>query len=195
MGSHKLVGKSALYDEIVRVPLVVATLGDRLRVRKNKRTSNVLVSGVDLLPTLCDYTGAELPRHCHGHSLRPLVEGRRPEHWPEHVYSECDFYSRMVCTKHYKYIVEYMPNDGDDIMPPCRGTHRVGCEQLFDLAKDPRETMNLTDASAYGEILARHRVLFLNQEGQLDRVRVPHEFGTHSVRNLADKLRRGYGLA
>jgi arylsulfatase A-like enzyme len=37
---------------------------------------DVLVSSVDLFPTLLDYAGIEIPEHVAGMSLRPFIEGR-----------------------------------------------------------------------------------------------------------------------
>ena len=69
------------------------------------------------------------------------------------MHAESAFYSRIICTRDYKYIMEYRPNDGEDTMPPCGDTHHVGCEHLFNLAADPGETVNLADTNGYREIL------------------------------------------
>jgi len=145
--AHRWVVKLMLYEEPATVPLVVSWRGvtpaggaDRVH----------LVSGLDVLPTMCAYAGIGLRDDFMGMSLRPLIEnpglpGR------EFVVTELASDSqdttkkgRMVRTQRYKYIAFSF------------GTRP---EMLFDLAADPGETNNLAlRESAQGE-LDRHRKL------------------------------------
>jgi arylsulfatase A-like enzyme len=76
MGSHRLIAKCTMFEEAVRVPMLLRLPGQR-RPRRIARP----VSQIDLVPTLLDLMGCEAPPHLQGRSLRPLLAGRRP---PDH---------------------------------------------------------------------------------------------------------------
>jgi len=171
MACHKTIGKQTLYDEVVRVPLVWATLGDKLPIAKGRRDSTHMVSGVDFVPTVCDYAGIA-PFENRGRSLRPLVEGRTPSAWRDYVFAESSFYSRMVCTRDYKYIMEYVPGQIGERTPPGLGTHEIGGQQLFDLNNDPGETRNLAYTQVHQQTLEEHRTILVEHEAQLVRRQV-----------------------
>jgi arylsulfatase A-like enzyme len=46
---------------------------------------------VDVMPTLLDLAGLEVPRQCQGRSLRPWLEGTVPDGWRTAVHWEFDF--------------------------------------------------------------------------------------------------------
>jgi arylsulfatase A-like enzyme len=76
-------GRSPLYDEITRVPLLISVPGMR------RRRVPGLVCHPDLMPTVLGLAGAEAPKGIYGRSLLPLIRGgRRPVHeivissWP-----------------------------------------------------------------------------------------------------------------
>ena len=58
-----------MYEELVRVPLVISWPG---KIRPAR--SDALVSLIDLLPTLCDLAGVPAPTAVDGLSLRPVLE-------------------------------------------------------------------------------------------------------------------------
>lgn len=155
MGRHKTFGKSTPYDEVCRVPFVVATLGS-LKIGKNRRDETHLVSGVDLGRTVCDYAQADGSALPHGKSLRPLVEGNNVP-WREFVYIESHIYMHIVTDGKIKYVREYIENDRVSGLPPCAKTHKTGVEQLFDLAYDPNEGRNLAKDPEYTPQLDRMR--------------------------------------
>jgi len=128
-GAHGLPFKGpCMYRELVEVPLAIRWPGT---IRAGQ-VCDAMVSNVDIFPTLCDLAGIETPRGVQGRSLRPLLEGRRPEDWRNYVVSE--YYSkqrwanpiRMVQTDRWKYV-----------------RYRRWGEELYDLASDPDELENL----------------------------------------------------
>ncbi len=146
-GRHKLVTKNYLYDEAAKVPLVVAAPGAGRGGREGQR----LVSGLDILPTVCDYAGLETPPHMRGWSLRPLLEGKGK--WSrDFAPAEVTIAGRMVRTTRYKYIA-YV-NDP--------------VEQLFDMQADPGETKNLATEANHADALKHHRTLLADWEQSLD---------------------------
>ena len=126
-GAHGLPYKGpAMYDELVRVPLVISW-PNRIRPAR----SEALVSLIDVLPTLCDLVGVQFPRDVDGLSLRPILE-RRARDVRQTVFAE--YYGKqswrvpiwMVRTVRSKYV------------------RYVGYgEEFYDLAADPGELRNL----------------------------------------------------
>ncbi len=90
-GSHQMFQKFSLYEESVRVPFIISCLGDGITVRKDQFDDTYFVSGVDLLPTICDYAGIDIPEICQGMSLRPLVEGQDIP-WRDYAYIESNYW-------------------------------------------------------------------------------------------------------
>ena len=140
-GQHQMFQKFTLYEESVRTPLVVASLGDRLPVEQGRRLDH-LVTGVDLPATVCDYAGIPAPPRCLGRSLRPLVEGRDAP-WRDAVQIESNYWGRALVTASHKYVTEYRPKQVEDYVPPGPDSAEHGLEQLFDLQADPGETLSL----------------------------------------------------
>ncbi|MDZ5458545.1 sulfatase family protein [Azohydromonas lata] len=76
-GQHRLKeGKGWLYEEDIRVPLVVRGPG----LPAGRRVSR-LVANVDLAPTFADIAGADVPHFVDGRSLLPLLAGASPARW------------------------------------------------------------------------------------------------------------------
>ncbi len=145
LGAHRLIQKTALYEEAVRVPLLVRAPGGRPGA-----VVSALASGLDLYPTLCDYAGVAPPFACPGLSLRPAVESGVPDRWRDHLVAETRFGreqgtdGRLVRTDRFKYVVYET------------GRHR---EQLYDLTADPGEMVNLAYDDRHAGTLRAHREL------------------------------------
>ena len=147
VAAHKWVTKLMLWEEIVRVPFVMRFPGV---VPAGRVDSTHLVSGLDLLPTLCEFANIEAPAGIDGQSLRPVIEnpnlpGRN------NVVTELQAFmddetkkGRMIRTVRYKYITF---------------SHGQRPEMLFDLETDPGETKNLAYLASYREVLSEHRQL------------------------------------
>ncbi|MBN2449272.1 MAG: sulfatase-like hydrolase/transferase [Lentisphaeria bacterium] len=190
MGRHMAIGKSRFYEEVVKVPLMVATLGDGLPVRKGVQDSTHLVSGIDLARTCCDYAGADSSALAHGCSLRPLVETGEDAGWRAMVYAESSCYSHMVCDGRYKYVRGYEEDGEVGGNPPTHGTHPVGVEQLFDLEADPGEQTNLAYAVGSQTQLARMRTALDAEEAELRPLRpVPGRVGLSFMKDSTAFIR------
>ena len=139
LGSHKHFEKAGtMYDEVFRIPLLMKMPMARSEVREVPEFVRLL----DLMPTLVELAGVELPQPVDGRSLVPLLSGERPTGWPDSVYSQhhgevWGYQSqRMVRTKRHKYV--YNPHDLDE---------------LYDLDKDPGELQNLVAEPGYRDVL------------------------------------------
>ncbi|AQQ71579.1 Choline-sulfatase [Limihaloglobus sulfuriphilus] len=191
MARHWGVGKSTFYEETVKVPFVVAALGDVLRVRKNVKDTEHLVSGIDFGRTVCDYAGADGAKLPHGRSLRSLVERGKSDGWREYVYAESSVYMHMVSDGRFKYIRSYEENEGFTGLPPSMQTHRMGVEQLFDLQEDPDEQHNLAYENASQPLLEKLRSVMDEKEAARIPLRpVPHETGLNWMKRNTDIIRK-----
>jgi arylsulfatase A-like enzyme len=149
LGAHRWNQKWTLYEESVRVPLIM-NLPGRIPTQQVDR-EHLVSNGLDLFPTICDYAGVEAGSDLPGTSLRTLVEGGRASSWRAYLASETRFSDvwrglgtegRMIRTSRYKYVVYSW------------GAYR---EQLFDLESDPGEMTNLAVEKRYYSLLENHR--------------------------------------
>ncbi len=149
LAHHQMVRKSSFYDEAVRVPLLLSWPA---HIPENRTDTSHLVSGLDIMPTLCDYAGIKAPANMRGASLRAALEGNG-RFSRDFIVSEVSSNTgRMVRTQRYKYI-----------------TYRKDLvEQLFDMKNNPGETKNLATSSAHASMLAEHKKLLKDWERRLD---------------------------
>lgn len=141
-GAHRLEAKEVLYEEATRVPFVMSYKGVIPEGRVD--SAHLVSTGLDLLPTLCDFAGIELPPVAlDGRSIRSLAEGRSPGDWRKYVVAE-SWGDRMIRTQRFKY---------------CRYSSGTHAEQLTDLAVDPGEMNNLAELAAYEGTLKEHQEL------------------------------------
>ena len=139
--SHRLASKSFHYEESIGVPFIMKYKGD---IPAGAVDGEHLVStGIDILPTLCDYAGVQIPEHLIGKSLRRVAAGKAVADWREYVVAEGDRW-RMLRSENYKYASCSDPDSK---------------ETLVNLKTDPGEMRNLVDHPEYQEILRQHRKL------------------------------------
>ena len=137
--AHRIEHKTTFYEEATRVPLIIRYPG-RAKAGQVDR-EHLVSSGIDLIPTLCDYAGVAPPEDLEGRSLRPLAEGREAGPWRESLLVENEI-GFMVHTGRYKY------------RRYDTGENR---EMLNDLQVDPGEMKNFAGDPAYEKILEEHR--------------------------------------
>lgn len=138
--------------------------------------SDSLVSNVDVMPTLLDAAGAEIPAVVQGKSQLGLLRGARQNgSLSQAIYAEKTYhehYDPMRClrTDRYKYIRNFaerpklvLPSDvynspsrQANIDDESLWTHRAE-EELYDLASDPEEQENLISDPALAETIACFR--------------------------------------
>ncbi|GIU87280.1 MAG: hypothetical protein KatS3mg009_1795 [Acidimicrobiia bacterium] len=146
-GEHRLVAKGHLYDESVRVPLLVRGPGVR------PGPLDRLTSNVDLAPTIAEWAGIEVPAGTFdGTSFAGALRGE-PGEGPEQVLLRGCRTQRAPGDATEEEADEQQACGGhSDAMPDAWGvrtrTHKYveyedGSVQLFDLAHDPYELTNL----------------------------------------------------
>jgi len=139
-GAHRLVGKWNMYEESIRVPLIIRDprLPDSLHGHREQ-----MVLNIDLAPTMLAMAGVPVPQTMQGSDLQPILRepgaSGRKDWYYEHdtVGFEDPAKGRPlprcegVRTERWKYI-RY------------KDTNPVQ-EELFDLSSDPREEHNLVN--------------------------------------------------
>lgn len=186
-GSHQLFQKFALYEESVHVPFIMSCLGDGITVEKDRFDETHFVSGVDLIPTVCDYADIDPPEGIQGMSLRPLAEAKKVA-WRDFAYIESNYWGRAIVTDNYKYITEYIPKDSD-YLPPGPDAQQLGLAQLFDRNADPYEKVNLVNNPKYKNIVNSCIEKLLDQESQLNRQQIIHPGPQKIISNWGKRLR------
>ena len=133
LGAHRLTNKGpAMYDEIARIPLIVRGPG----VPPGSRNRSV-TSHLDILPTMLDLAGLPVPPAMPGRSMRGTLLSGSPET------------GRDAFVEYHRYEVdherfgEYQP-----IRCLVRGPWKLvlnlhTTDELYNLERDPRETVNL----------------------------------------------------
>jgi arylsulfatase A-like enzyme len=170
--NHGLASKGVFYEESIRVPFIIAD--DGLTAGRNAGrnagridTETLVNTGLDIVPTCCDYAGVPAPDGCIGTSVRPAVEGGNVPSPRSYVAAE-NGNGRMIRSRRYKYTVYEGLEEG----PALR-------EILTDLESDPGELRNLAVDDASGDTLREHRRMMrqwfetTNDEGGLRDFVVP----------------------
>lgn len=131
LGTHDLWAKRFFYEESARVPMILVAPPGEERV-PHHNTDDRLVGWQDIMPTLLDLAGIDIPDNVEGRSM--VGEGRR-----EYLYGERGEEgdaTRMIREERYKLIYYPVGN-------------RV---QLFDLQEDPLELKDLGGLPEFQEI-------------------------------------------
>ncbi|MCC5829290.1 MAG: sulfatase-like hydrolase/transferase [Phycisphaeraceae bacterium] len=143
LGEHGVWEKQKFYEGSARVPLVIRAPG--LLPQGARIDANV--SLCDMFATLCDLAGLETPEGLDSRSLLPLATGAAMD-WPDEA---CSFFLQQgysnVMIKQGPLKYQWYEHEEQGRMP----------EVLFDLAKDPLETVNFIDEPDRAGDLARFR--------------------------------------
>jgi arylsulfatase A-like enzyme len=143
LGERQLAGKWLMYDNSIRVPLIVYDP----RVKKHQDV-DLMALNIDVPATILDLAGVEQPESWHGKSLMPVVTGQqkslnRDTVLIEHLWEFKDIPpSEGVRTNEWKYF---------------RYVNDKSWEELYNLKTDPKETNNLANNPEYRNVLENLR--------------------------------------
>lgn len=91
MGDHWLVEKLGWWDESYRVPLIVVDPRPEADATRGT-TVDRFTESVDVMPTLCEWLGAEVPIAVDGRALQPFLHGDgAPADWRTEAHLQWDF--------------------------------------------------------------------------------------------------------
>ncbi len=168
MGSHQLIAKCVMYEEAIRVPMLVKLPG-QTKMRRIKEP----VSQADLVPTLLELMEVEPPKHLQGRSLAKAMQGAG-EFTPEDVCLEWSGPNHGMGSENPDKVD--MPEEWLRLASPekIKGAIRdplrtiisadgrwklivspkLGQHELYDLAGDPGECRNLFNHPEHRETIA-----------------------------------------
>jgi len=167
LGERGLIHKWLMYEESIRVPLIVHY--PRLSERGVKLEPMAL--NIDVAPTFLDYAAVPIPKGTDGRSLRPLLEGKSSD-WRNHWFYEHHFHARGskegaiprtegVRTSQWKYITYIDENEP--------------FEELYDLKNDPHEEHNLATDPKHAQRLQTMKAMYADYVKKLPPAVLPRE--------------------
>ena len=142
LGEHGWFDKRWMYEESLRMPLVVRWPGTAVP----GTVDNHLVQNLDFAPTFLAAAGVAAPSDMQGRSLVPLMRGDNPADWRQSVY--------------YHYYEFPEPHRVPSHYGVRTRTHKLIWYddrrewELFDLTKDPRELRSIHAHPAAREVFA-----------------------------------------
>ena len=161
MGAHKLIAKCVMYEEAVRVPLLI-----KMPRQQQSKLIKGAMSHIDLLPTLLDIMDINIPRQLHGKSLKPwmLAESPRLEDDIFIEWNSADLTGNAIDNGDYERTI--ITADGWKYVHSEAGEHI-----LFNLNNDPLETTNLYEQYACSELVENLRLRIRNwQQSTVDNI-------------------------
>ncbi len=151
-GAHLWNQKTVFYEESVKVPFIISYTG-----LKAKKSDNLIQTGIDLIPTLCDLAGIQVPKQTRGISLKPFITNQASSNGRKYVIVSDKMEQgepingrkpvpegRMLRNERFKY---WIYNEGNQR------------ETLYDLQNDPGEMVNLAGDAKYKSELNKCRKL------------------------------------
>jgi choline-sulfatase len=141
-GAHRWNQKTVFYEEASKVPFIFSYPG-----MKSRKSDYLVQTGVDLMPTLCEFAGITIPKNNRGIGLKQLITGKTvPTGRQSIVVSDHltqgepvngqkpEPEGRMLRNDRFKY---WVYNEGEQR------------ETLYDLQNDPGEMVNLANDPKY----------------------------------------------
>jgi arylsulfatase A-like enzyme len=153
LGDHHMWGKEGYFDQAYHIPLIVR---DPRRAADPGRGAVIdeFTESIDIMPTILEWLGLDVPVQCDGRSLLAFIEGDSPSGWRQEAHWEYDFRDPAGQTaetalglasdqcglavlrgRRFKYV-------HFAALPPL----------LFDLERDPGELVNCAQDPAYAKI-------------------------------------------
>ena len=150
LGENDFQDKRWAYDPSQRMPLLIRY---PKAIPAGKR-SDAIVENIDFPALMLDYAGVERPNEMQGKSFRSICEtGVEPADWKQAAY--------------YRYWMHMAHHDNPGEMAIRTKTHKLiyfyGCDyqgenqtppgwELYDLARDPNDVVNVYDDPAYAKV-------------------------------------------
>jgi len=143
LGDHGFYDKRFMYEESMRVPLLVRWPG---MVRQGS-VQQAMTLNTDFAATLLEAAGAPAPQDLQGRSLVPLLQGAEPEGWRDAAYYH-----------YYEHLATHNVHEHYGVRT---ATHKLirfphlDAWELYDLAADPEELVNVAADPAHAAVRAQ----------------------------------------
>lgn len=142
LGNHHMWAKRLFYENSANIPMILVGVKGDERVGYNQ-VDDRLAGWQDVMPTLLDLCGIEIPDSVEGMSM----VGDKRRDWFYGEVGEDAHATRMIRDERHKLIYYAVGN----------------YSQLFDLETDPRELSDLATDPAHAETLARLTGILISQ--------------------------------
>ncbi len=132
MGDHDMYRKSVGYEGSAHVPMIVRPAPRFAPDAPRGAVVREVTELRDIMPTVLEMAGVDIPDTVDGLSLMPFVTGPGPSSWREEIHGEHTHFDQSlhwVTDGRRKYL----------------WASARGVEQFFDLETDPQELHNLID--------------------------------------------------
>jgi arylsulfatase A-like enzyme len=150
LGDHYLLGKTGYFDQSFHIPLIIRD-PDASANRTRGTTVDAFSESVDVMPTILQWLGLDVPRAVDGHSLLGFLrEGGAPDGWRRHVHYEYD-YRNIYYSKPEDFLGVGMDETSLAVIQDEAGkyVHFTRLAPLyFDLLRDPAQLTDLAEQSA-----------------------------------------------
>jgi arylsulfatase A-like enzyme len=141
IGEHHFFDKRFMYEESIRVPLLVKYPG---RIRPGSVLPQMALN-VDIAPTILDLAGVPIPDSMDGKSLKPLLTGQQNDWREDFLYEYYEYpgahsgrANRGVRTEKWKLI--HFFEEPQEF-------------ELYDIQEDPHEMNNLIHDPSYRSVI------------------------------------------
>ncbi len=173
-GDHGMVAKGDFLAGSCRIPLLLVPPDTALSALDSSRISQASMAPAglaDLLPTLCEISGASCPEQVVGQSLVPFLREEAPNFREYSFGNVTSHYSAQSQSHRYCW---------------CSDT---GYEYFFDLAADPKNVKDLSDTPELQELKQAHRAALMAwMEANADPCLADGKLQTMEVKSNEDHL-------
>jgi arylsulfatase A-like enzyme len=160
LGDHGLLGKGSYFDQSFHIPLIIRLPADPTTLRFG-RIIDAFTENIDILPTILELFGGDIPRQCDGVSLLPFFRSKSAPGWRNEVHWEVDFgffdeYPAVLPDKELKLAYEEC---AFNVIRDARYkyVHFTAMPPLFfDLKNDPEELHNLADDFSFSGLMLEY---------------------------------------
>lgn len=155
MGEHKCWTKgTTAYEATIRVPCIISCPS----LFSGGQVRDELVCSIDLLPTLLDCAGINIPSNIQGCSLLPLMKNQNVN-WRDYIFTEIGSSVNNDCVGVRSHTAKYVR---------FKKNGKVIYEQLFDEENDPWKTVNQINNPEYGNVLNNLKNVLHNWENNVE---------------------------
>ncbi len=150
LGDHWMMSKFSYHEQTYFIPLIIRDPREASEPGRGT-TIDAFSENIDLMATILEWLGLEVPVACDGESLLPFCRGQEVQDWRTEAHAEFDFRhfpgldggrvlglapdqcsANLIRDRHYKYV------------------HFTGLPPLFfDLESDPHEFHDLSNDPAH----------------------------------------------
>ena len=206
MGDHYMYQKSRPYEGSCHIPLEIMGPGIRFG-----QTLDQPVGWHDLMPTILDLAGLEVPESVDGRSMAPLLKEGKDDSWRSYMHGECVHFYHSTDERNtapegkHNYFFEKGSQYLTDGKMKYIWYVTSGKEQLFDLENDFKELHDLSELPEYQEELKMWRERLVKildgreegfvEDGHLVAGKTPQRGSLKAQKIAEQRTKEGFPLA